>query len=68
MRSDGNQYFYEYSTDGKTYKNLYKISCTLLSTEAIGGFTGVVCGLYCTKKNESDLTYANFDNFRFFSH
>lgn len=65
VRSDGNQYFYEYSFDGKKYKTLFKISCTLLSTETVGGFTGVVAGMYCTKKVKEDLTYANFSAFRF---
>ncbi len=65
VRSDGNQYFFEYSPDGKKYRTLFKISCTLLSTETVGGFTGVVAGMYCTKKVEEDLTYANFDKFRF---
>ena len=65
VRSDGNQYFYEYSLDGKKYKTLFKISCTLLSTETVGGFTGVVAGMYCTKKVKEDLTYANFSAFRF---
>ena len=65
VRSDGNQYFFEYSTDGEVFRSLFKISCTLLSNEAVGGFTGVVCGMYCTKKNETDLTYANFDAFKF---
>ena len=65
VRSDGNQYFYEYSTDGKKYRTLFKISCTLLSTETVGGFTGVVAGMYCTKKVKTDLTYANFSKFRF---
>ena len=65
VRSDGNQYFYEYSTDGNKFRTLFKISCTLLSTETVGGFTGVVAGMYCTKKVPTDLTYANFDEFRF---
>jgi alpha-N-arabinofuranosidase len=60
IRSNGEQYFYEYSLDGKDYKTLYKISCSLLSPEA-----GILCGMYCTKKNATYLTYANFDEFRF---
>ena len=65
VRSDGDAYYFDYSMDGQKYKQLFKMSCTLLSTETVGGFTGIIAGMYCTKKKASDLTYANFDNFRF---
>ena len=67
VKSDGDMYYFEYSTDGKKYRQLFKLSCTLLSTEVVGGFTGVVCGMYCTQHGDggADLTYANFDSFRF---
>ena len=67
VRSDGNQYYFEYSMDGKQFRELFKMSCTLLSTETVGGFTGVVCGMYCTQHGSEgpDLTYANFKDFRF---
>ena len=65
IRSDEDRYYFEYSTDGKKFRELFRMSCTLLSTETVGGFTGVVAGMYCTKKVPTDLTYANFDEFRF---
>ena len=65
VRSDGKMYYFDYSTDGKKYNELYRLDCALLSTEVVGGFTGVVAGMYCTKRVELDLTYANFKSFRF---
>ena len=68
IRSDGDQYYFEYSKDGQQYRQLYAMSCTLLSTETAGGFTGAVVGMYCYEKNkvvEKDMTYAHFDSMRF---
>ena len=65
IRSNGEQYFFEYSLDGKDWQTLYRISCSLLDTTAADGSDGVLCGMYCTKRNARDLTYANFDEFRF---
>jgi alpha-N-arabinofuranosidase len=61
ISSDGLTYRYECSTDGgKTWHELGSQSCTLLSTEMAGGFTGVVLALYAQGSKES---YADFTNF-----
>ena len=47
ITSDGEKYRYEYSEDkGKTWHAVGEHDCTLVSTEAAGGFTGVVIGMY----------------------
>lgn len=48
VRSDGSTYTFEYAADGRGYTPLGSIDCPLLSTEAVGGFTGAVIGLYAT--------------------
>jgi len=64
IRSDGLMYYFEYSEDGRSYRPLYKIDCSLLSTEAVGGFTGVVTGMYTTMKGDDGATVADFEYFR----
>ena len=47
VRSDGTMYYFDYSTDGKNFKELASMNCSLMSTEVAGGFTGDlghVCG------------------------
>ena len=66
VRSDGRMYYFDYSLDGRDYKELDRVDCALVSTEVVGGFTGVVLGMYAKKdgKNvgKSD-SCADFDYF-----
>jgi len=58
VTSDGSVYTYQFSeNDGQTWQTVGSHSCTLLSTEVAGGFTGVVIGLYATGNPDS---YADF--------
>lgn len=61
VRGDEKTYHMEYSTDGKLYHEIKTASTCLLSSEVVGGFTGVVLGMYCTGKNKSG--YADFKYF-----
>ena len=61
VRGDEKYYHMEYSTDGKLYHEIKTADTCLLSSEVVGGFTGVVLGLYCTGKNQSG--YADFEYF-----
>ena len=47
VESDGEKYFfsYRYANDNRAH-SAGAIECTLLSTEAVGGFTGVVLGMF----------------------
>ena len=61
ITSDGENYKYECSTNGgSTWHLLGTQSCTLLSTEIAGGFTGVVLALYA---QGSKGFYADFTDF-----
>ena len=58
ITSDGDVYTYQFSEDeGKTWQTVGSHSCTLVSTEVAGGFTGVVIGLYASGNPDS---YADF--------
>ena len=63
VRSDGTMYYFDYSTDGKTFKELASMNCSLMSTEVAGGFTGVTLGMYVDGKEKSG--YADFSYFRY---
>jgi alpha-N-arabinofuranosidase len=59
MSSDGQNYQFAWSTDGLQYSALGLVDCTMLSTETVGGFTGVTLGLYAYGGSQSG--YADFD-------
>ena len=66
VRSDGKQYFFDYATDGQHFKSLDSVDCALVSTEAVGGFTGVVIGMFATSNRGYvgyGLSYADFEYF-----
>lgn len=65
VQSDGKTYQFYYSTDGVSYTKAEEVDCTLLSTETVGGFTGVILGLYSHQANvryQAGRSYADFDN------
>jgi len=65
IRSDGEMYSFEYSPDGEHYRSCYRMACSLLSTEVVGGFTGVMVGMYCSQKSNEGATFADFDYFKY---
>lgn len=51
--TEGDDYQFNYSLDGKNFKNLGgKVSGDILSTDVAGGFTGSLIGLYSTSAND----------------
>ena len=46
ISSDGAYYYMQVSADGKTFETLAKMDFRYLSTEVIGGFTGVMLGVF----------------------
>lgn len=64
VRSEGIMYYFDYSTDGKTFKELASMNCSLMSTEVAGGFTGVTLGMYVDGKENSgsaDFSYFHYE-------
>jgi alpha-N-arabinofuranosidase len=71
VRSDGLMYYFDYSLDGTTFTTFDKVDCPLVSTEVVGGFTGVVLGLYASMNRGyvgNGDTYADFDFFDYVEH
>jgi len=68
IHSDGLMYHFEYSTDGVNYTALDHIDCSLLSTEVVGGFTGVVIGMYATMNPSYIGTGPSYAEFSFFDY
>ncbi|MBN1767660.1 MAG: glycoside hydrolase family 43 protein [Prolixibacteraceae bacterium] len=52
--AQGDDYQFNYSKDGRSYKNLGgTVSGDILSTNVAGGFTGSLIGLYATSSNDA---------------
>jgi len=61
IHSDGAYYYMQASGDGKAFETLAKMDFRYLSTEVIGGFTGVMLGVFA--QGDSSNAYADFDWF-----
>lgn len=57
ISSDASYYYMQVSSDGKSFETLAKMDFRYLSTEVIGGFTGVMLGLFA----QGNDSYADFD-------
>ena len=64
ITSDAAYYYMQVSEDGKRFQTLAKMDFRYVSTEVIGGFTGVMLGAFaqCTS---TDNMYADFDWFEY---
>ena len=64
ITSDAAYYYMQVSDDGKSFQTLGKMDFRYVSTEVIGGFTGVMLGVFaqCTSP---DNIYADFDWFEY---
>ena len=56
-------YTFAYSTDGKTYRKLGSLNARYLSTETVGGFTGIMFGLFATAGSDASMATAKYDYF-----
>ena len=64
ITSDAAYYYMQVSDDGKRFQTLGKMDFRYVSTEVIGGFTGVMLGVFaqCTSP---DNKYSDFDWFEY---
>ena len=58
-------YAFEYAQHGKNFREIEKIESRYLSTETVGGFTGLYVGLYATGNGKQSGTNADFDWFEY---
>ena len=61
----GLYYFFSYSLDNKNFKTIAKANTRFLSAEVVGGFTGVVLGMYATGNGRKSMNPADFEWFEY---
>ena len=61
ITSDGNQYRFLYSCQGGPWKEVTKQDCSLVSTEVVGGFTGVTVGMYADGDGSATFNYFDYN-------
>lgn len=65
ITSDASYYYMQVSSDGKNFQTLAKMDFRYLSTEVIGGFTGVMLGVFAQASSPNSNMYADFDWFEY---
>ena len=60
IESDGNTYLLSVTADGSQKVCAKPLECSLMSTEIVGGFTGVVLGMYVTGCGSADFAYFDY--------
>ena len=63
LSSDKDYYYMKVSNDGKNYETLAKMDFRYLSTEVIGGFTGVMLGVFTQAQDVNCKGYVDVDWF-----
>ena len=56
---------FSYSQDNKNFKEIARADSKFLSSETVGGFTGVYAGLYATGNGKISASVADFDWFEY---
>jgi xylan 1,4-beta-xylosidase len=63
IEGERSQFVYSFSQDGESYTEVDRVSARYLSSETLGGFTGVYVGLYATGYGQLSETFADYDWF-----
>ena len=65
ITSDKDFYYLQVSSDNADFTTLAKMEYRFLSTETIGGFTGVMLGLFTQCSQETNSGYVDVDWFEY---
>lgn len=60
ISSDSTKYTFEYSINDKKYEKIAEHDVILVSTEVVGGFTGVVLGMFAEGKGRAKFSYFDY--------
>ena len=60
ITSDGQMYNFYYSRNGGEWNQLASHNCSMMSTEVVGGFTGVTLGMYADGEGTADFSYFDY--------
>ena len=58
-------YRFAYSEDGKTFTEVGVADTRYLSSETVGGFTGIILALFCQSANDTSKPQADFYSFNY---
>ena len=65
VKGEHTSFTFEYSQGDEPYKEVQKVDSKFLSSETVGGFTGVYVGLYATGNGKPSTANADFDWFEY---
>lgn len=65
IEGDQNEFTFLYAQGNDEFKKVDSVLTTYLSSETVGGFTGVYVGLYATGNGKKNSTVADFDQFEY---
>ena len=61
VTSDAEKYFFEYSVDdGKNFEKIDEQDIFLVSTEVVGGFTGLTIGMFAQGEGKAEFDYFDY--------
>lgn len=61
ITSNAEKYFFQYSIDdGKNYQKLEEQDVFLVSTEVVGGFTGLTIGMFAEGEGQAEFAYFDY--------
>ena len=63
VKGTADYYSFAYSTNGKDYVDIGRMDSKYLSSETVGGFTGVVLGMYAISASSGSNAVADFEYF-----
>jgi xylan 1,4-beta-xylosidase len=65
VRGERTTFDFSFSQDNKTFKEIQKVEARFLSSETVGGFTGVYVGLYATGNGKASSAGADYKWFEY---
>ena len=60
ISSDSNKYVFAYCADGNKFNTIAEHDVFLVSTEVVGGFTGVVLGMFAEGEGSAEFSYFDY--------
>ena len=64
ITSDGEKYYFSYARPGESFNDMGSLECALVSTEVVGGFTGVTIGMFTESTAEEGFAEFNYFDYQ----
>ena len=62
--SDGEKYYFFYARPDDAFDSMGTLECSLVSTEVVGGFTGVTIGMFTESTAEEGFAEFNYFDYQ----